>query len=335
MKIVISSGHGLKIRGAAGPKPWGLDEVDEARRVVGELHEWLILNGYDASQVHDNVSTNQSDNLHYLVSQHNKFPAKDRLDISVHFNAYLADPNVGRGTECLYITQDELAERVATAIASVSGLINRGPKYRSDLYFLNGTTGSLGAILIEVAFVDAGVDCDLYRRHFDEIAVAIGVAITGEEEDYAPPPFKAVGKCSWFGGPEDTGVDADEQLAWWGSTDAGRDDAPELFLPYQPSGTTGAARALDPSTSYIAMRFDYENQWSKAELASGDVMFWVYAPKTGRRYKARPADWGPHTDTGRVADLSRGLLDALGIETDDEVEITQVKADQEEETDEA
>jgi hypothetical protein len=70
------------------------------------------------------------------------------------------------------------------------------------------------------------------------------------------------------------------------------------------------------------MRFDYKNQWSKAELASGKIMFWVYAPKTGKRYKARPCDWGPHTDTGRVADLSRGLLDALGIETDDEVEIT-------------
>jgi hypothetical protein len=326
MKIVISSGHGKKIRGAVGPKPWGLDEVNEARRVVAEIADWLTINGFDVSQVHDDVSTNQSDNLHYLVSHHNKFPAADRLDVSIHFNAYLADPNVGRGTECLYITQDELAARVALAISSVSGLINRGAKYRSDLYFLNGTTGSLGAILVEVAFVDAGVDCDLYREHFEPICAAIADAITGEEEDYAPPPFKIVGKCSWFGGPEDTGVDADEQLAWWGSTEDGREDAPELFLPYQPNGTTGAARALDPATSYIAMRFDY-HQWSKTELASGDVMFWVRAPKTGKRYKARPADWGPHTDTGRVADLSKGLLDALQINTDDTVEITLVKSD--------
>ena len=325
MKIVISSGHGKKIRGAAGPKPWGLDEVDEARRVVAEVADWLTVNGFDVSQVHDNVSTNQSDNLHYLVSHHNKFPTANRLDCSIHFNAYLADPNVGRGTECLYITQDELAGRVATAISSVSGLINRGAKYRSDLYFLNGTTGSLGAILVEVAFVDAGVDCNLYREHFEEICLAIGQAITEEEEDYAPPLFHAVGKCSWFGGPEDTGVDVDEQLAWWSSTEAGRADAPELFLPYQPTGTTGAARALDPSTSYIAMRFDYQNQWSKADLASGKIMFWVRARKTGRRYKARPADWGPHTDTGRIADLSPGLLNALGIETDDEVEITAIE----------
>jgi hypothetical protein len=324
MKIVISSGHGLKIRGAAGPKPWGLDEVNEARRVVAEVADWLTINGYDVNQVHDDVSTNQSDNLHYLVSHHNKFAAKDRLDVSVHFNAYLADPDVGRGTECLYISQDELAARVASAISSVSGLINRGAKYRSDLYFLNGTTGSLGAILIEVAFVDAGVDCDLYRGHFEEICAAIGDAITGEETDQPPPPFKAVGKCSWFGGRHDTGVDADEQLAWWSSTAAGRADAPELFLDQQPSGTTGAARALDGSAYYIAMRFDYENQWSKKELASGKIMFWVHAPKTGKRFKARPADWGPHTDTGRVADISPGLMKALfgGEATDETVEVT-------------
>jgi hypothetical protein len=79
------------------------------------------------------------------------------------------------------------------------------------------------------------------------------------------------------------------------------------------------------------MRFDYQNQWSKAELASGKIMFWVRAPTTGKRYKARPADWGPHTDTGRVADLSPGLLNALGIKTDDEVEITQVKKESDEE----
>jgi hypothetical protein len=331
MKIVISSGHGLKIRGAEGPEPWGLDEVNEARRVVAEVADWLTINGYDVSQIHDDVSTNQSDNLHYLVSHHNKFTAADRLDVSIHFNAYLADKNVGRGTECLYITQDELAGRVAAAIAAVSGLINRGAKYRSDLYFLNGTTGSRGAILVEVAFVDAGVDCDLYREHFEEICAAIAASITATEEQLAPAPFHAVGKCSWFGGPDDTGVDADEGLAFLYDVD----DAPELFLDYQPAGTSGLARRLDPSTSYIAMRFDYENQWSKAELASGKVMFMVRAPKTGKKYKARPADWGPHTDTGRVADLSPALLDALGIKTDDEVEITAIEETDNEETDEA
>jgi hypothetical protein len=53
-------------------------------------------------------------------------------------------------------------------------------------------------------------------------------------------------------------------------------------------------------------------------------MFWVYAPKTGKRYKARPADWGPHTDTDRMADISPGLMKALfgGEATDETVEVT-------------
>jgi len=36
---------------------------------------------------------------------------------------------------------------------------------------------------------------------------------------------------------------------------------------------------------------------------------------------AFPADWGPHENTGRVADISPGLMDDLGIQTDDEVEV--------------
>ena len=37
---------------------------------------------------------------------------------------------------------------------------------------------------------------------------------------------------------------------------------------------------------------------------------------------ALPADWGPNEKTGRVADLSPGLMEALGIDTDDEVEVS-------------
>ena len=48
----------------------------------------------------------------------------------------------------------------------------------------------------------------------------------------------------------------------------------------------------------------------------------VRSPETGREFEAFPADWGPNVNTGRVADLSPSLLDALGIETDDVVEVT-------------
>src|SRR6516162_64055 len=193
MKIVVSSGHSLYVRGAAGPEPWGLDEVNEARRVVAEVADWLTINGYDVSQIHDDVSKTQSDNLNYLVREHNKFASADRLDLSLHFNAYVADENAGRGVEALWVSEkgQAIAIRICKAVASVSGLINRGDKYRSDLYWLNGTTGSLGACLVETCFCDAGQDCEAYRQHMEEICAAIANAITAEEEDYAPLPFHA------------------------------------------------------------------------------------------------------------------------------------------------
>jgi hypothetical protein len=53
---------------------------------------------------------------------------------------------------------------------------------------------------------------------------------------------------------------------------------------------------------------------------SGQVAL-VRAKKTGLELEAFPADWGPHEDTGRVADLSPGLMDQLNLKTDDEVEV--------------
>jgi hypothetical protein len=52
-----------------------------------------------------------------------------------------------------------------------------------------------------------------------------------------------------------------------------------------------------------------------------EQMALVRSTRTGIALRAFPADWGPHQDTGRVADISPGLMEALGIETDDEVEV--------------
>jgi hypothetical protein len=124
------------------------------------------------------------------------------------------------------------------------------------------------------------------------------------------------GKVSWFGGPEDMGVSPSEGLAFIFDVAT----APRLFLATQPPGTSGLARRLNPSVPYIACRWDYD-EFPKDMLASMDFTALVSAPKTGRRFKAWPADWGPHSDTGRVADISLGLMEYLGIMTDDEVEV--------------
>lgn len=120
------------------------------------------------------------------------------------------------------------------------------------------------------------------------------------------------GRVSWFGGPDDMGVAPDEGLAFIYDVS----DAPQLFLDEQPPGTSGLARRLCPETFYIATRWDYD-VYPKSMLPNMKVL--VRAIKTGKAEVCRPADWGPHSDTNRCADISPGLMSALGIETDDEV----------------
>src|SRR6516165_3580877 len=119
MRIAISSGHGLYVRGASGH----IDDVDEARRVVPEIRKFLIAGGHECVEFHDDTSTTQSENLNTIVNWHNK-QTRD-IDVSVHFNAYVPTDG-GRGCEVLYLTQADVASRVSLAIAEASGLINRG-----------------------------------------------------------------------------------------------------------------------------------------------------------------------------------------------------------------
>jgi hypothetical protein len=123
------------------------------------------------------------------------------------------------------------------------------------------------------------------------------------------------GKCSWFGGPDDMGVSPSEGLAFYYELNESNQ---HLFLPFQPKGTTGLARRLNDRVHYLAMRWNYEEHPKSTLL---DKVALVKNPVTGFALTAMPADWGPHEDTGRVADLSPGLMDDLGLQTDDMVEI--------------
>ena len=308
-RVVVSSGHGKFVRGASGI----LDEVEEARMVVEQLANELRMRGIDVVTYHDDVSTTQNENLNRIVDFHNS-QARD-LDISVHFNAY-EQVSKPMGTEVLYVSQQKLAAALSEAIADV-GFIDRGAKKRTDLFFLNQTAGP--SVLLEVCFVDSEADAEIYREDFEEICENIASVLGGEGQDVVPPPdevsaFHAVGPCSYFGGPDDDGVSEDEGLAFISQIE----QAEQLFLPFQPDDTSGLARRLSPFVHYVACRWDY-NVTSKEALLE-DVAL-VRATKTGIAMKAFPADWGPHESTGRVADLSPSLLEDLGIETDDEVEV--------------
>lgn len=306
--VVISSGHSKFVRGASGV----LDEVDEARKVVERVAEELDDRGIDVTIFHDDTSDSQTENLNTIVDFHNE---QDRdLDVSIHFNAYV-ETEKPMGTECLYVSQGTLAGRMSSAIAAC-GLINRGPKKRTDLFFLNTTDKP--AILIETCFVDSLADAEVYTDQFDLICAAIAAVLAADETLTLPPETEIAlglrGKCSWFGGPNDKGVAPDEGLAFIYDVD----DAPHLFLPQQPPNTSGLARRLDPHAHFVACRWDYDAT-PRTMLLEHPAL--IRALKTGRALTCSPADWGPHVDTGRVADISQGLMDALGIQTDDEVEV--------------
>jgi hypothetical protein len=180
MKIVISSGHSKYCRGMSST--W-LDEVDEATRVVDRVGELLRATDVSVVTYHDVISDDQQENLNRICTFHNSQGPHD-LDVSLHFNAN-ATTNSPMGTEVWYVTQDDLATKVAGAMAKAGGFKNRGKKYTNNLYFLNGTTAP--AVLLEVCFGDSSADCSLYYKNFEAICVAIAESLTGVDIDDVPP----------------------------------------------------------------------------------------------------------------------------------------------------
>src|SRR5262245_29133892 len=315
MRIAISSGHGKYVSGAVGPSPWGLHEHNEAVRVVDAVTPQLNSGGNSAVSYEDTTSRTQQENLNRIVNWHNS-QTRD-YDVSVHFNSNGTTTGT-RGCEVYYYSQQALAASVSSAMSSGAGFTNRGAKKNTGLYFLNSTNKP--AILLEVCFVNAQGDVNLYQQNFAPLCTAIAQSILGQAVPEPVPPeppsamFRAEGRMSWFGGPNDTGVSASEGLAFIYNYN----EAPHLFLPTQPPNTTGLARRLNPDIFYVACRWDY-NVTPKTTLARPSVQALVSA--NGKAFFAWPADWGPHGDTNRVADLSPGLCSALGLTTDDTCEV--------------
>lgn len=127
------------------------------------------------------------------------------------------------------------------------------------------------------------------------------------------------GKCSYFGGPNDTGVKPDEGLALVERSEFGHGAWGGIFLPAQPAGTTGLARALNPDAHYVACWWDY-GETSRQYLQGIKVV--VKNTANGKvATDVRPVDKGPNPNTGRVMDISPGLMAFLGAATDDVLEV--------------
>jgi len=114
------------------------------------------------------------------------------------------------------------------------------------------------------------------------------------------------GTVSWFGGPTDGG----DSSVGLGAITGERVSA--LNDPIAPTEAILAARPED--YYFAAMRFSYRPNgvafWAAARLL-------VVNPRTGAAIVVRPVDWGPHTFTRRLIDLSPQSLTDLGIVTDD------------------
>ena len=140
------------------------------------------------------------------------------------------------------------------------------------------------------------------------------------------------GKMSTFGGKDDQGVKFDEGLALFPENgEKAYQEASKslhlkgLFTEKGPSNG-GAARRLNPDALYIACRWKYEDI---RRITGKDAKEYLKMTKVRvtnttnmKRIEAIPVDWGPHVTTGRVADLSKGAARALGVQTDQEVEVS-------------
>jgi hypothetical protein len=158
-----------------------LNEVEQATRVVDRVGQILNAAGVQTTTYHDTISDDPNENLNRICNFHN---SKTRdLDVSVHFNA---SGTGGVGAEVWYVTQGELAAEVSEAIADAGHFKNRGPKYTSNLFFLNQTAKP--SVLLEICFGDMQSDCDLYYKHFEAICHAIAESLCGQDIGDAPPP---------------------------------------------------------------------------------------------------------------------------------------------------
>lgn len=170
-KVIISSGHSINCQGASDI----LNEVDEAIKVVNRVCEIISENGRECFKYHDTASKSNT-NLSNIVNFHNKY--KDGVDVSVHFNCVDGRRAEGIGVEVLYYNSTKnLATEMAKNISKASGLINRGAKQRTGLYFLKNTNKP--SILIEVCFVNSETDVKLYKDNFEAICRAISETLIG------------------------------------------------------------------------------------------------------------------------------------------------------------
>jgi len=179
MKICIDPGHGGKDTGALGPT--GLTEASVALAISQYLADKLVALGLIVRLTRD---TDVFIELGARCGIANIWAAD--YFVSVHLNC---DGPTAAGIETLYKTDKgkALATPIQREMIEATGDTDRGLKYRSDLYVLNGT--NMPACLAETGFI-SNPDFEAKFRTADyqillADAIAAGVA---QYLDLSPVP---------------------------------------------------------------------------------------------------------------------------------------------------
>lgn len=126
-----------------------------------------------------------------------------------------------------------------------------------------------------------------------------------------------VGKISEFGGPDDLGMRYSEGCSFYEHWEA--DLRPDLFLERSKDPIQGSSHRLRCNDAYyIALNLaDYpraiihQSRWRVTNLITGDSVV------------CQVVDRGPSA-SGRLVDASMALMRAIGVKTDDHVQVAEV-----------
>lgn len=174
MKIAGRSGHTVKSGGAAAI----LNETVEAKKVWKATKKYLEILGQQVVDVTPSDATAYPQEINHGINQANKVNAD--LFVSIHFNKAYSNYKGALGSEVCVKRNIVEAERVLNKLEKVIGFKNRGQKIRNNLAELNNTT--MKAMIIEVCFVEATKDAELYNKHgADWIGRQIAEGIVGRD----------------------------------------------------------------------------------------------------------------------------------------------------------
>lgn len=176
MKIAIRGGHNEQATGCNGL----INELIEDRKVKDSVIKYLKKKGIEVYDVTP-IPCNVNDDLAYGVNKAEFY--KVDLFVSIHFNKCYDNYNGALGSEVCVYNNFDVANRVCNKLGEL-GFKNRGQKVRKELYELKHT--SMVAMIIEVCFVEATEDVNLYKKlGYDKVGKAIAEALinTAIEDD--------------------------------------------------------------------------------------------------------------------------------------------------------